>query len=147
MGRLKKEEFEEILKPIHNTFWKQAAKRLMSKISRLKSSLKRRSLENDIKFSVTSDELKQMFFENYGQPCKYCGIVLTYRNIACDHIIPVSKKGPSIINNLQLICKHCNTRKGPLNEKDFNLLITLILDLPVEISKYVMRKLAKGGKY
>lgn len=147
MGRLKKEEFEEVLKPIHNTFWKQAAKRLMSKISRLKSSLKRRSLENEVEFNVSTDEIKKMFLEQYGQPCKYCDVRLTYRNIACDHIIPVSKEGPSIAKNLQLICKHCNTRKGPLDEKDFNLLINLVLDLPVELSKYVMRKLAKGGKY
>ena len=34
-----------------------------------------------------------------------------------------------------------------LNEKDFELLIQLISDLPEELNLYVMKKLAKGGRY
>ena len=88
-----------------------------------------------------------MFYEVYGKGCTYCDKQLTYKSIACDHIIPLAKKGGSTKENLQLICKTCNTRKGPLDEKDFKLLIQLIGELPEELNKYVMRKLAKGGRF
>ena len=144
---MKKEDFKKVLFPIHRNFWQIAYKKLMSKISTLKSTLKRRSKENNIKFDIDSPTLKKMIMGIYGDECKYCTKILTYRNIVCDHIVPVVKGGPSIEENLQFICKTCNTRKGPLNEQDFSLLIDLVEDLPDELSEYVMRKLAKGGRY
>ena len=142
-----KEDFKQVLVPIHGNFWQKAYKKLLRKISTLKSSLKRRSEEHNVKFDIDLITLKEMFRDIYGKPCVYCDKILTYRNIACDHIIPVTKGGDSIPENLQLICKACNTRKGPLNEEDFALLIHLVQELPDEINVYVMRKLAKGGRY
>tara|TARA_R110002074_G_scaffold221702_3_gene392433 strand:+ start:5851 stop:6285 length:435 start_codon:yes stop_codon:yes gene_type:complete len=144
---MKKEDFKEVLIPVHGRFWQRAYKKLMAKISALKSSLKIRSIKNGVIFNVTLPELKEMFLKTYGSKCRYCTKILSYKNIACDHIIPLAKSGDSIISNLQLICRTCNTRKGPLNEEDFNLLINLVIDLPDELSAYVMRKLAKGGRY
>tara|TARA_R100001463_G_scaffold135082_1_gene197945 strand:+ start:2036 stop:2470 length:435 start_codon:yes stop_codon:yes gene_type:complete len=144
---VKKEDFKKVLVPVHGTFWQKAYKKLLRKISTLKSSLKRRSIESDVVFDMELIQLKQMFLACYGKKCRYCTKVLTYRNIACDHIIPLTKGGDSTEENLQLICKTCNTRKGPLDEKDFNLLVDLVLELPEELSTYVMRKLAKGGRY
>ena len=111
------------------------------------SSLKRRSKEADVPCTIDKDGIRKMFYDVYGTGCKYCDKRLDYRNIACDHIIPLVKNGPSSVDNLQLICKTCNTRKGPLNEEDFLLLIQLIGELPEELTIYVMRKLAKGGRY
>lgn len=144
---MKKEQFEKKLRPIHKTFWNRAYKRLSSKMSTLMSSLKRRSNEAGVKCTITKDGIRRMFYNVYGKGCKYCNKRLDYRNIACDHIIPLVKKGPSTTRNLQLICKTCNTRKGPLDEQDFLLLIQLIEELPEELNTYVMRKLAKGGRY
>ena len=144
---MKKEQFKEKLQPIHKTFWNRAYKRLSAKMSTLMSSLKRRSEEAGVKCTINKDGVRKMFYNVYGKGCKYCDKRLDYRNIACDHIIPPVKKGPSSVKNLQLICKTCNTRKGPLDEQDFLLLMQLIEELPEELNKYVMRKLAKGGRY
>ena len=142
-----KEQFIKIMEPLHGTWTKKAYTKLSRKMSTLKSSLKKRSLDYEVKCTVTSNQIRKLFYQTYGSPCKYCGNALNLRNIACDHIIPLSKKGPTIIQNLQLMCKTCNTRKGPLNENDFEMLVLLVQDLPDEISAYVMRKLAKGGRY
>lgn len=140
-------EFESVLREVHNTFWKQAYKRLSRKISSLASKLRIRSKEHDVACEVTTNGLRKMFLSIYGKECRYCSKILNYRNIACDHIIPLTKHGPSTYNNLQLICKTCNVRKGALDENDFTMLIELVQQLPDEISTYVMRKLAKGGRY
>ena len=145
--KLDKHKFKDVLYPLHKTYWQKAYKKLSAKMSTLYSSLKRRSEEHSVEFNIERNDIRALFYNTYGNGCKYCSRELNYRNIACDHIIPLSKEGPTTIKNLQLICKACNTRKGPLNEDDFDVLIQLVQELPDEISAYVMKKLAKGGRY
>ena len=145
--KLDKNKFKDVLYPIHKTYWQKAYKKLSAKMSTLYSSLKRRSEEYSVEFNIERNDIRSMFYDTYGGECKYCNRQLNYRNIACDHIIPLSKEGPTNKKNLQLICKACNTRKGPLDEDDFDVLIQLVQELPDEISTYVMKKLAKGGRY
>ena len=142
-----KETFKEVLEPHHRTYWKIAYTKLQRKMQSLKSSLKKRSEDADVKFDISMEDLREMFFTKYGKSCKYCRRKLTIRNMVCDHIIPLSKSGASVINNLQLICKSCNTRKGPLDEKDFEELMFWVETLKEETRDYVLRKLAKGGRY
>jgi len=144
---MKKEQFKIKLHPVHKTFWNRAYKKLSSKMSALMGSLKRRSEDAGVKCTIDKDVIRKMFYDVYGEGCRYCDRKLDYRNIVCDHIVPLVKKGPSTKENLQLICKTCNTRKGPLNEDDFIVLMQLVEGLPEELNKYVMRKLAKGGRW
>ena len=116
-------------------------------MSSLKFSLKHRSKDCGVKCEITNDEIRKMFFDSYGKGCCYCDKRLTIYTIVCDHIVPLSKKGESTVENLQLICKQCNARKGPLDEPDFAVLMQLVLELPEDIKKYVMKKLAKGSRY
>ena len=44
-----------------------------------------------------------------GPHCKACG---TTDNLTVDHIIPMSRGGSDDIDNLQLLCRRCNSRKG-----------------------------------
>ena len=147
MTKISKSSFRLKLEPVHRTYWEKAHQRLRRKISTLKSSLKRRSEESDVVYDITTEEIEHMFYDIYGEQCKYCEKILNIRTIACDHIVPLKKKGPSVKDNLQLICKSCNTRKGPLSESDFETILEWVSIQSKEVADYVMRKLAKGGRY
>jgi hypothetical protein len=44
-----------------------------------------------------------------GEKCKMCGDT---KRLEIDHITPLSKGGGDELDNLQILCKSCNTRKG-----------------------------------
>lgn len=140
-------DFRKKLIKVHNTYWHKAWLRLSRKTSALKSSLKRRSEEAGVTFKIELKDIKKMFYDSYGEKCKYCEEILNVKTMACDHIIPISKGGESTPKNLQIICRRCNTRKGPLDEEDFKKIINWVKRQSMEVTKYLMKKLAKGGKY
>ena len=143
----KKERFKKVLEPIHRTFWQRVYKKLNRKMSALKSSLKRRSYDHGVIFDITLNEIEDLFYDCYGRKCRYCETILRINNMVCDHIVPIVKEGDSIIGNLQLICRSCNSRKGPLDEEDFKGIIEWANTQTLEVKEYVLRKLAKGGRY
>ena len=44
--------------------------------------------------------------------CLGCGVRTDLRLMHVDHVVPDSKKGPDVMANAQLLCGHCNERKG-----------------------------------
>ena len=51
----------------------------------------------------------------YGQQegrCRGCQSYFEFRHLEVDHIVPVSKGGTDHMENLQLLCGHCNRTKG-----------------------------------
>ena len=62
--------------------------------------------------------------------------------MVCDHIVPLSSGGPSISQNLEMICKRCNTRKGPLTGREYRILKEFLEQQPIHVQEYVFRKLA-----
>ena len=132
------------LLPIHKNHSKKIFHRMMKKSSTLKSSLKRRSKEYEVEFKVSLTELRRLLYKSYGRTCLYCDETLVVSNMACDHIIPLSMGGCSIIKNLHIVCGRCNTRKGPLTDKDYKSFLKSIRELPEDVVKYVLRKLAKS---
>tara|TARA_R110000824_G_scaffold95302_1_gene229244 strand:+ start:3554 stop:4012 length:459 start_codon:yes stop_codon:yes gene_type:complete len=147
-NRRKKIDWEGLymkkLLPIHKNHSKKIFHRMMKKSSTLKSSLKRRSREYEVEFKVSLTELRQLLYKSYGRTCVYCDQSLVVSNMACDHIIPLSMGGGSIIKNLHIVCGRCNTRKGPLTDEDYRAFLKSISDLPEDVIKYVLRKLAKS---
>ena len=136
--------FTKRLYPLHKNHTKRIYHRLMKKSSTLKSSLKRRSREYEVEFKISLTEIRQLLYKSYGKPCLYCDETLVVSNMVCDHIIPLSMGGGSIIKNLHIVCGRCNTRKGPLTDKDYRKFLKSLSYLPEDVVKYVLRKLAKS---
>ena len=69
--------------------------------------------ENDSNIRVIrktiTEELRDIIYKRDGYECQYCG---SKENLVIDHIIPFSKGGKTELNNLQTLCKKCNSEKG-----------------------------------
>ena len=55
---------------------------------------------------------KHTLYGNQEGICAGCQTLFPYRNFTVDHIIPRSKGGSDHIDNLQLLCGACNSKKG-----------------------------------
>lgn len=55
------------------------------------------------------DSLRLAVYERDGFACLHCG---TTDALSLDHIHPWSLGGPDTIENLQTLCRSCNSRKG-----------------------------------
>jgi superfamily II DNA or RNA helicase len=47
-----------------------------------------------------------------GQICKLCGRNIPFDLMHGDHVVPWSRGGPTVLENLQVLCGSCNLRKG-----------------------------------
>lgn len=54
-------------------------------------------------------EVRNKVFDKYGKRCLCCG---NEENMSLDHVIPVIKGGENNVDNLQPLCKSCNSKKG-----------------------------------
>ena len=119
----------------------------MKKSSTLRSSLKRRSKEYEVKFDISLETIRELILSQYGSKCRYCDNKTHVRNMVCDHIIPLSMGGDSTINNLQLICGRCNNRKGPLTHDNYKHILNWLNTCEIEVKEYVLRKLARNDSF
>lgn len=53
--------------------------------------------------------VREAIFTRDGPNCKLCGTIV---DLTLDHIIPVSKGGEDCLENLQVLCQSCNSKKG-----------------------------------
>ncbi len=63
---------------------------------------------------IPSERLKVQVLMRDGNKCRLCGTTVTGENIHFDHIIPWSKGGETILENLQVLCATHNLAKGNL---------------------------------
>ena len=136
------QKFSKKLRKHHKHFAKKVFHRLMKKSSTLRSTLKRRSKEYEVKFEISLEEVREMLYKSYGSKCRYCSTTLVVANMACDHVYPLSMGGDSTIFNLQMICQRCNTRKGPLTHKNFRRLLMWLKHQDKDLEQYVLRKMS-----
>lgn len=61
--------------------------------------------------------------EQVGGKCEYCETEISVEESVADHAIPYSEGGKTEYSNLRLSCKSCNTKKGPLFEDEFRMVL------------------------
>lgn len=60
--------------------------------------------------TIGSKKVRNALYEYFEGKCQRCGEALT--NFEVDHVIPYVRTGDSNIENLQILCRHCNRVKG-----------------------------------
>jgi len=91
--------FELAIEHLDKDSLKQAIKDIESSQIDDESYYKKKSIPATLRWQV---------WERDNFICKKCG---SRRNLTIDHIIPESKGGETKLNNLQTLCKNCNSRK------------------------------------
>ena len=72
----------------------------------------RRAKEKLIINTLTSKEWEDIL-EQYNYRCVYCGVEFNCENLPTrDHVIPISKGGNNVKENIVPACQSCNSRKG-----------------------------------
>ena len=140
------QKFLDRLKTVHQRNIAVKAKKLMRKTSAALTSMKKRSEDAGVDCTITLDDIRELTYHAYGTECRYTGRTLTIENIVYDHIVPVSKGGPSTKDNIQVISRFANNMKGSLTEEDFLVLLNWLQQLPEHLSKEVAFRLAGGRR-
>ena len=68
-----------------------------------------------LKRKTISRKIRSMILKKYNYKCIKCG---STENLTLDHIKPFSRNGTDDENNLQILCKKCNSKKGSRIESD-----------------------------
>ena len=93
---------------------------IKSKIGRTIRKKKRKISKSFYKSKAWS-KLALLTKELYGRKCMKCGKSSTKARYHSDHLVPRSVR-PDLsldINNIQILCKHCNISKGNKNSIDY----------------------------
>jgi len=53
--------------------------------------------------------IRKRILDRFNNKCVHCGSI---KKLQIDHIIPVSRGGREDENNMQILCKTCNLKKG-----------------------------------
>ena len=70
----------------------------------------RRAIKKGNGGSFTLQEWKDLK-KRYGNACPACGLQEPHIKLTMDHIIPLSRGGLNLIENIQPLCKGCNNKK------------------------------------
>lgn len=68
--------------------------------------------------NIDSNDLKNIWKKQQGK-CAICNSELNKNSFHIDHIIPISKKGTTKIDNLQFLCEKCNRGKFNWTQKEY----------------------------
>ena len=106
---------EEFVKYINGeVVYKEIDKKDSPQENSIKPSTNNVKLKNRKTPREPSNRLKVQVLMRDGNRCRLCGVECNdgLHNIHFDHIIPWSKGGETVLENLQVLCSDCNLAKG-----------------------------------
>jgi hypothetical protein len=62
--------------------------------------------------------VKRRVFNRDGRACVMCGVS---EKLCVDHILPVSRGGFTVLDNLQVLCEKCNLQKSNMTMAEFEI--------------------------
>lgn len=138
--------YREMLSRYHKRNINKIAEILIKKSINAKTCMVSRSKKHGVKCDITLEDIRYIILNSYGKPCKYIpSRIITYKDMAFDHIIPITKGGPSSKSNVHLITKFSNSVKGSLHEEQLLKLLSLLDKCAdAELKKAVLIRLAGG---
>ena len=68
--------------------------------------------EKYLSIRVFSEQMKRRVYEKQEHKCAICGNVFDFADMQGDHIVPWSKGGRTVEDNLQMLCSTCNNDKS-----------------------------------
>lgn len=90
------------------------------------------------KFGLTEHFSEQEWFtmiEFSGNKCVSCKRDIDKIFVTADHVIPLTKGGPNTIDNIQVLCRSCNSikRDRVIDYRDFDVSDTITHDESVNV--------------
>lgn len=97
---------------------------------KVKETSRRWQMENPEKVRASSNRHRVLKTSAQSEPYNFKAICSHYNNrcvscgrgdlpLAADHIVPLSKGGPDTADNIQPLCKPCNSSKGDHHQTDY----------------------------
>ena len=102
----------EIRDKIHYDRWKKERRNEFSKIRKEREKNASGSWD-----SITKARYIIFLRERNGNVCPGCNTEMSDPTL--DHIIPLTRGGDNLIDNLRLLCRSCNSQKGSLTWEEF----------------------------
>lgn len=78
------------------------------------------------KDKITGEQL-YLKFRQQKKKCFYCGRRLNHKDVVVDHVLPLSKGGDNVIQNVVISCAICNRIKDNLTVVEFKSYMKRIL--------------------
>ncbi len=102
-------------------------------------------LENYVKvpFKRSSCLTKKNIMKRDGYSCQYCGDILNPKTESIDHIVPRSKGGKHVWENVVACCTSCNWKKADKTLKESGLNLKKLPEVPTQrglIHSFILQK-------
>jgi HNH endonuclease len=71
--------------------------------------------------------------------CAYCALQFRARELSCDHVTPVSKRGKHTWMNVVTACRGCNTRKADRTPEQAHMPLVYVPYTPNRYEHFILR--------
>lgn len=82
------------------------------------------------KFETAPPLTREAVYRRDGHICLYCGERFPASRLSLDHVVPVSRSGPSTFANLATCCRPCNSRKQDRTPEEAGMRLLAIPYVP-----------------